>query len=231
MYTCTHCKRKFDNEPFIAYPNKKKYCSLKCIPDSAMDRPYSYEYFSFIESIQNIEAGIKNITGLKDRLELENEVIELSNSLTNETYGDDEGLFYKRQLMLLSPILDKLYSKVHNIFMEKAPELRPAVLICWDSLIQLLGPELGGMVLEYFESSMSGIAYNNVYYLDPTYSSELGYFEDKLCVNTPDEAEKIKSIYISSVNYFKSLYTEKQLEKLDYIEDYVYLTTLAHCVV
>lgn len=74
MYTCTHGKKNFNNQPYIAYPSKKKYCSFECIPDSAMDKPYSYEYFNFMDSIRDIESSIENIANLEDRLDLENDV-------------------------------------------------------------------------------------------------------------------------------------------------------------
>lgn len=231
MYTCSHCKKKFNNQPFIVYPNKTKYCSLQCIPDSAMDMPYSYEYFNFMDSIIDIESRIENIATLEDRLDLENKVIELSDSLTIETYGDDEGLFYKRQLMLLSPVIDELYNRIHNIFMERGLETKLAVIICWDSIIQLFGDELAEMIFRYFERRMSDIPYENVYDPDPAYKSDLGCFYDKLCVVSLDEAEKIKSLYIRSLNYFKSLYTKKQFKELDCNDNYVYTETLAHCVV
>lgn len=44
MYTCTHCKNKFKNKPLIG-SNNKKYCSIRCIPDSLIDEAYSSEYF------------------------------------------------------------------------------------------------------------------------------------------------------------------------------------------
>ncbi|MCT8978038.1 hypothetical protein N4T77_15705 [Clostridium sp. CX1] len=228
MYTCNHCKKKFNNQPYITYSSKKKYCSFECVPDSAMNRPYSYEYFNFMDSIRDIEARIDNIAALEDRLDLENEIDELSHSLILETYGDDEGLFYKRQLILLAPVLNQLYSKIHNIFIGRKLEQKLAVIIYWDSLVQLFGDELAEMIFRFFESRMSGISCENVYDYD---SQDLGCFKDKLCVNTLEEAENIKNIYIRSLNYFKSLYDEKQPEELDYNDNYISIKTLAHCVV
>jgi hypothetical protein len=97
MYTCSHCKKKFNNESYNC-SNKKKYCSFECIPESRIDKPYSYEHFNLMSGIREIEFDIKNIKTIDDRIDLENKVEELSISYTLEIYGDYEGLFYKRQI-------------------------------------------------------------------------------------------------------------------------------------
>ena len=58
--------------------NNKKYCSYECVPEST----------------------IENIKTLEDRIDLENEIEELSTSYAIKIYGDSEGLFYKRQIGL-----------------------------------------------------------------------------------------------------------------------------------
>ena len=116
MYTCNHCKIKFKNEPYLC-SNNKQYCSFQCVPESTIDKPYSFEYFNFMDGIRDIEADIENIKTLYDRIELEDKIEELSISYTLEVYGDSEGLFYKRQIALLLETLNELYDKVHNIFL------------------------------------------------------------------------------------------------------------------
>ncbi|GKU29300.1 hypothetical protein [Clostridium folliculivorans] len=231
MYTCNHCKNKFKNIPYVAYPNKKKYCSLNCMPDSAIDRPYSFQYANLIDCLRDIEIRIDNIVSLDDRIELENEVTDISSSYTLEAYGDDEGLFYKQQIIKLLPTIDELYDKIHNIFRERKLRLRLATVITWDSVIQLFGKDLSEMIFSYFESRMSGIAYQNLYDTLSEYSIDLGYFKDKLYVNTLAEAENIKNIYMESLNYFKSLFTEQQLNELDCYDNFVAIKNLAYCVV
>ncbi|MBK5241116.1 hypothetical protein [Clostridium sp.] len=231
MYTCNHCKNKFPNEPYLCYPSRKKYCSLECIPDSGMDRPYSFQYFNLIDSIRDIEASIDEISTLEDRIDLENEANELSTYYTLEIYGDDEGFFYKRQIGLTLLILDKLYETIHNIFIERKVQLRTATVICWDALTQLVGEEASEMIFIYFENSMAGVPYENVYYADPNYYDYLGCFKDMLCVDTQVQAENIKNIYYESLNFFKSLFTKKQLEILADSENCVHIDTLVRCVV
>ena len=124
MYKCSHCKKEFMNQPYICYPNKKKYCSPQCIPDSGVDKPYSFQYFNLIDSIRDIESCIENIKTLEDRIDLENNVNDLSNTYALEIYGEELGLFYNRQISILLPSLDELYNRIHNIFMERKYYLR-----------------------------------------------------------------------------------------------------------
>jgi hypothetical protein len=100
MYTCNHCKKKLKNEPYMC-SNNKKYCSFECIPESGIDQPYSFQYFILMDRIRDIGVDIENIKSLEDRIDLEDEIEELSTSYTLEIYGDSEGLFYKRQIGLL----------------------------------------------------------------------------------------------------------------------------------
>jgi hypothetical protein len=139
MYTCAHCKRKFKNEPYISCTNSKKYCSLQCLPDNAMDRPYAFEYFDLIEAINDINSRISSIKLLEERIELESEVNELYHSTSLLIYGDDEGLLYKRQIISLLSTLDKLYDRIHNYFLNYKYAVRPAIVIFGDELIRLLG--------------------------------------------------------------------------------------------
>jgi len=66
--------------------NNKKYCTFECVPESAIDKPYSYEYFNLMDGIIDIELNINKINTLYDRVELENEIEELSISYTIEIY-------------------------------------------------------------------------------------------------------------------------------------------------
>ena len=81
MYTCNHCKKKFKNEPYIC-SNNKKYCSFECVPESTIDKPYSFQYFNLMDGIRDIELDIENIKTLDDRIDLENKIEELSTSYT-----------------------------------------------------------------------------------------------------------------------------------------------------
>jgi len=232
MYTCNHCKKKFTNEPFIC-SNKRKYCSMECIPDSVMDKPYSFQYFNLVENIRDIKSRISNIERLDDRIDLENEVTDLHTSYIIDMWGDDEGLYYKRQILILLPTLDTFYDNIHNIFMQRKIQLRRATIICWDYLLQTIGKEIYDMIFSYFQSEMESVPYENVYsyYISSDRCKELGCFKDKLCVSTLKQAKAIKNIYYKSFNHFKSLLTQKQLETLSDSDDCVYIHTLAYCVV
>lgn len=54
------------------YTNKKSLCIVNNV-----DKPYSFQYFSLIENIQNIELSIKVVENLYDRTNLDEEFDEL----------------------------------------------------------------------------------------------------------------------------------------------------------
>lgn len=146
MYTCQHCKQKFNNVPYLCCTNGRKYCSLQCFPDSGIDDPYSSMYFNLIETIRDIDSRISGIVLLEGRIELENEVNELATSSFLETYGDNEGLFYKVQIEYLISTLDDLYDKIHDLFMKRKPQLKHGVEIYPDELQQIVGEEATALV-------------------------------------------------------------------------------------
>lgn len=232
MYTCTHCKNKFKNQPFIG-SNNKKYCSRKCIPNSVMDEPYSFEYFNLIESINDIESRISGIKDIDDRFELENEVNNLSTSYIADMFGDNERLFYKRQIYIQLKSLDKLYDKIHNIFIERKVKLRRAVIIYWDDLLSIVGNEIYSMILKCFQEKMKDITYEilDFLYADPTSNTEIGDHTNKLHVKTLRQAQNIKKIYYKSVNQFKSKLSNKQLDSLSSANDCIDIQNFAYCVV
>ncbi len=229
MYTCNHCKNKFKNKHFIG-SNNKKYCSRKCIPNSVMDEPYSFEYFNLIESINDIESRISDIKDIDDRFDLENEVNNLSTSYTIDMLGDDEGLFYKKQIYIELKTLDKLYDEIHNIFIDRKVQLKRAVTIYWDDLRSIVGNEIYNMILKCFLEKMKGIHYEILDFLCavPIKSTEIGYHTDKLHVKTLEQAKNIKKIYYQSVKQYKSKLTDKQLDE---IYNWISIDKLAYCVV
>lgn len=232
MYTCSHCKNKFKNHPFIG-SNNKKYCSRKCIPNSLIDEPYSFEYFNLIESINDTESKISGIKDIDDRFELDNDVNDLSTSYIIDMFGDDEGLFYKRQIYIELKSLDQLYDKIHNIFIERKVQLRRAVIIYCDELFGIVGNEIYDMILKYFREKMKGITYEilDFLYADPTINTEIGYHTDKLRVKTLKQAQNIKKIYSEILNKFKSQLSDKQLDSLSSANDCIDIQNFAYCVV
>lgn len=232
MYICNHCKNKFKNQPFIG-SNNKKYCSRNCIPNSVIDEPYSFEYFNLIEIINDIESRISGIKDIDDKFDLENEVNDLSSSYIIDMFGDDEGFFYKRQIYIELRTLDKLYDKIHNIFMERKVRLRRAVIIYWDELLSIVGNDIYNMILKCFQEKLKGITYEILDFLCPvpTSSTEIGYHTDKLHVKTLRQAQNIKKIYYESFNQFKPNLTDKQLNYLSWSNDCIAIETLAYCVV
>lgn len=232
MYTCTHCKNKLKSQPFIG-SNNKKYCSRKCIPNSVMDEPYSFEYFNLIESINDIESRISGIKDIDGRLELENEINDLSTSYIADMFGDDEGLFYKRQIYIQLKSLDKLYDKIHNIFMERKAQLRRAVIIYWDDLLSIVGNEIYSMILKCFQEQMKSVSYENLHYscIDSKNTNELGCSMDKLYVKTLSQTKHIKKTYYKIFNQYKSKLTNKQLDSLSSANNCIDIENLTYCVV
>lgn len=232
MYTCTHCKNKLKNKPLIG-SNNKKYCSIRCIPDSLIDEAYSSEYFNLIESINDIESRISDIKDIDDRFELENEVNDLSTSYIADMFGDDEGLFYKGQIYTELKGLDKLYDKIHNIFMERKLQLRRAVIIYWDDLLSIVGNEIYSIILKYFHEKMKSVSCENLHYscIYSKNSTELGCSIDKLYVKTLRQAHAIKKFYYESFNQYKSKLTDKQLDSLSITNNCIDIQTLAYCFI
>ena len=163
MYTCNNCKKKSTNIPYIC-SNNKKYCSYECVPDSTIDQPFSFQYFNLMDGIRDFELDIDNIKTLEDRIELENEIEELSTSYTIEIYGDSEGLFYKHQIALVLETLDELYNKVHNIFMETKYTSMPSIIIDWENLKRIIGEKSASRIFEIFKDKLDKFIFNNVYF-------------------------------------------------------------------
>jgi hypothetical protein len=233
MYTCSHCKKKFMNEPYICYPNKKKYCSLECIPDSAIDKPYSFEYFTLIESIRDIQSRIDSIATLDNRIDLEDDVNELYRTYALEIYGDDEGLFYKKHIAIMLSTLDKLYDKIHNIFMERKYESSPAVIIYWEDLINILGKDTARQFFDIFKGEIENFIFENVYFIWSDYKCktiDFNNYEDKLKFATINDAEEVQQLFLGCLNLFRPEFTEKQLEELDNYSQCITVDTLYNCV-
>ena len=76
-----------------------------------------------MDNINGIEEAIHDIVNRVDRLDLERELEELITYYSLEIYGDDEGLFYKRQIGITLLTLDKLYDKIHNVFKDRKIKL------------------------------------------------------------------------------------------------------------
>lgn len=232
MYTCNHCKNKFRNKPFVG-SNNKKYCSRKCTPNSVIDGPYSFEYFNLIESINDIESRVSDIKDIDDRFNLENEVNDLKTSYIIDMLGDDEGVFYKRQIYIELKTLNKLYDKIHNTFMNKKVRLRRAVIIYWDELRSIVGNEIYNMILKRFQEKMKDVTYETLDFLfaDPTYNNEIGHHTDKLHVKTLRQAQNIRKTYHENFNQYKSKLTNEQLNSLSCSNDCIAIENLAYCVV
>ena len=234
MYKCSHCKKEFINKPYICYPNKKKYCSLQCIPDSAMDKPYSFQYFNLIDSIRDIESRIENIKTLEDRINLENDVNDLSYTYTLEIYGEELSLFYNRQISILLPILEELYDRIHNIFMNRKYESSPAVIICWENLINILGREVASLVFDYFKEDIENFIFENGYYLNSPYkykTIDFDNYEDMLKFPIVSDTKEVHRLFLDCLNIFRPEFTEKQLEEMDTYSQCIEIDTLYYCVV
>jgi hypothetical protein len=236
MYTCNHCKKKLKNEPYMC-SNNKKYCSYECVPASTIDKPYSYQYFSLMDGIRDIEVDIENIKTLYDRIELENKIEELSISYTLETYGDDEGLFYKRQIGLLLETLNELYDKVHNIFMETKYDSMPFVIINWEDLKRIIGEANAKLIFDIFKDELDKFIFDNVYFTWSDYKCKTIDFsyESKLKFATMHDAKIVGELYRDS---FKDCnnecildLTNEQLEELNTYTDCIDIFTLYRCVV
>lgn len=233
MYTCNHCKKKFTNQPFKC-SNKRNYCSRECIPDSAMDKPYSFQYFNLVESIRDIELRINDIKNLKNRIDLENEVNDLINSYTIDMFGDDKGIYYKKQILILLPTLDKLYDKIHNIFMERKYDSIPAVIINWQALKDIIGRDNANLLFNDLKEKIENFVFDNVYFTWPDYVCKVVDFddsEDKLKFVTVSDAKEVKELFLECLNEYTSKLTEEQLDNLDCYSNCIKVDTLYRCVV
>ncbi|MBU3188323.1 hypothetical protein K9O30_02950 [Clostridium bowmanii] len=190
-----------------------------------------------MDRIRDIEIGIKSIKTLDDRIELENEIEELSTSYTLEIYGDYEGLFYKRQIGLFLDTLSELYNKVHNIFMERKYDSMPFVIINWEDLKRIIGEEDANLIFDIFNDELDKFIFDNAYFTWPDYMYKTidCSYESKLKFATMRDAKHVRKIYLDS---FKDSFnvcflnlTEDQLDELDIYTYCIDIFTLHHCVV
>jgi hypothetical protein len=233
MYTCNHCKNKFTNQPFKC-SNRRNYCSRKCIPESVMDKPYSFEYFNLVENICDIESRINDIKSLKNRIDLENEINDLNNSYTINMLGDDEGLYYKKQTLMLLPTLDKLYDKIHNIFVGKKYDSTPAVIIYWHDLKNILGYNNAKLIYNNFKEKIENFVFENVYFTRSGYVCKIVNFnnsEDKIKFSTITDARRVEGLFSECLNEYISRLTEEQLNSLGCYANCIEINILYHCVV
>lgn len=231
MYTCHHCKKKFNSLPYLSCTNDKKYCSLECFPDKGIDKPYSSTYFNLVERIRDIESRIKDIENLEQRIDLENEVKELSLSLQIEVYGDDEGLFYKRQIINLISDLDIVYEKVNNALIEIKPQLKPGIMIDQDELESTVGEELLASALDDLEENIAYCFFENLYMKTPdtTFTREVGRI--KLAFRTLSEAKEISRQFVRSINQHKKRLNQEHIETLKENNYFVHITKFSQCPV
>jgi hypothetical protein len=230
MYTCNHCKNKFSNEPYICSSNHKKYCCTRCLPLD-LDEPYSFEYFNLVDSIREIDSHIDIIGNLEDRLDLEREVTELSQSTSILIFGDDEGLFYKRQIGVLLSTLDNLYDKIHNIFIKRKFKVRPSIVINCFELKRIVSKEIFDLIIENFEDELKYLTFENIDNPDPVHAVDLDFTRIKLSLDTLATAREFRQIFKSSINHFRKLMNQKQLEALKENSYFIEVIKLYQCVV
>lgn len=231
MYTCNHCKKKFNNKPFIC-SNNKKYCCLKCTPDSEMNKPYAFQYFNLIESIQNIELSIMEIKYLYDRTNLEDELNDLQTTYIIDMWGENESLYYKRQIQKTILSFDDIYQDINNIFITRKTVLRSAVVIYWYDLQTIIGKKLTKFILDSFIEDIR-LHYNGVFEnvspgAWPSY--QIGEHIDRLCVNTLDNAIEIRRIFYKYLVTNKKLMTKKQRKQLSIESLCIRIKELCYCV-
>jgi hypothetical protein len=231
MYTCNHCKNKFYNEPYISCTNSKKYCCLKCLPENGIDKPYSFEYFNLIDSLREISPRVYHIKTLEDRLGLERDVNELHQSYSILIYGDNEGLFYKKQIAILLSTLNELYSKIHNIFINHKYIIKPSIIIYCEELINLVGEETFFLSLNKFKEVTRHIPFENIDNPDPVKDTYLGFYRIKLCTDSLNSAKQLKKIFNKCLNNFGNNLTQEQLEELKENDYHVTTANLYQCVV
>ena len=229
MFICNHCKKEFSCEPYVS-SNNKRYCSFECVPESGIDQPYSFEYFNFVDAINNIKDQIDKINLLEDRIDLENELEELYHDYFVLTYGDDEGLFYKRQIQKTLSSLGNLYEDINNIFMTRKIVLRPAAVIYWYNLQNIIGKELTKLILNNFIEEMS--PYYEGWFENlccDMSSSRIGGDTDKLCVSTFNDAREIRRVFYKCLIANKKLMTKEQRVLLSEESLCIGVKEICHC--
>jgi len=231
MYTCSHCKRKFNDVPYVCCTNSKKYCSLECFPERGMDRPYCFEYLNLIEGIRDIESRINDIEFIEDRIELENDVSELTLDYIRETYGDNEGLYYKIQIEHLISTLDDLYDKIHDVLIQRKPTQKHGVIIDQVELERIVGEEILGSALDELGDRISYSLFENLFNAEPTdrFDNEFGC-SIKLSFPTLKESKEVKRFFEKTINKYSKQLTEEQIEILNE-SSYIFLVNFWQCPV
>jgi len=196
-----------------------------------MDKPYCFQYSNLIESIRDIESRINDIVTLEDRIDLENEVNDLSTSSILETYGDSEGLFYKEQMGYHISTLDDLYYKIHDLFMKRKPPLRPGLIIYHEELKTIVGNEIYSSVLSELGENIKYSSFENLYWETPTTDFDIEAVRIKLAFSTIDESKEIARLFKKSINKYKNQLTKKQLADLKGDNYNIYFLKYCKCPV
>jgi hypothetical protein len=188
-------------------------------------------YFNLIETIRDIDSRISGIVLLEDRIELENEVNELAISSFLETYGDNEGLFYKVQIEYLISTLDDLYDKIHDLFMKRKPQLKHGVEIDRDELERIVGKEILATALVELEENLKYSSFENLYWEAPTIDFNIEIGRIKLAFSTVGECKEIERLFKKSINKNRSQLSKKQLEDLKDDNYHIYVVNFHQCPV
>lgn len=197
-----------------------------------MDKPYSFQYFSLIENIQNIELSIKVVENIYDRTNLEEELDELQRTYIIDMLGEDEGLYYKRQIQKTLLYFDDIHKDIHNIFITRKATLRIAVVIYWDDLQIIIGKQLTKVILDSFIDAID-LYYNGTFenvYPGAWPSYQIGEDTDRLCVNTFANAIEIRRIFFKCLAIYKKLMTKEQRERLSVDPLCIRIKKLSYCV-
>jgi hypothetical protein len=92
---------------------------MKCLPERALDRTYSFEYFQLAEMVQGIEQDCKVVSSKSQRDELLWELDDVFASHQEYYWGDDEGAYYKRRILELLHRLEELADQLEGLRMGK----------------------------------------------------------------------------------------------------------------
>ncbi|MCM3623685.1 hypothetical protein M4D70_15735 [Brevibacillus borstelensis] len=95
MVVCSRCNTEIAGEPYRSISNEGQYCSEECLPESAFDHPYSYEYIKLLSLYRHFQERKQKVDSFEERVDLENEMDLVIEEYKSLFFGDSEGSFYK----------------------------------------------------------------------------------------------------------------------------------------
>ncbi|AEF93536.1 hypothetical protein Desca_0649 [Desulfotomaculum nigrificans CO-1-SRB] len=215
MNKCKKCKKVFEEEPFYSITDYNTYCSMDCLPDEALEHPYSFEYFQLVDIVRDIEDSVKNLSNYYERDELLDDIDLAIVQHTDIYLNEGEGTFYGTHAMALIKKLMDIFETTREWQLDIK---KPAIKISWYELPDQVVKD----ILEELRIFECDFNINSGYF--DTAITQIIFFEDEGTRNICYEsvlgvAKKFMQDYDNDPADYISLITAKYCEGCLWYED------------